>query len=265
MNELFDLELFFESSPDFVCVAGRDGYFKKINPSVSLTLGYDREKLLAHPFDFFIYSKDKEITAKKMNKLNAGESLVNFDNRYVTRDGQLVWLSWSAILIKGSDLIFGIGKNITYQKKIEEYQRIANIMDNFEFSSRTNIKKIQSTGQEDQPFQDIVMSYADQKWLGQLETIIRKYIGKIEVNLDLLSAELAMSERQLFRRVKTTMGLTPNKYIRIVRFQLAQEALEKDKKHSLLEISRIAGFKTPGYFKKLFKEVYGVDISDVLY
>nr|WP_255487050.1 PAS domain-containing protein [Mucilaginibacter sp. SP1R1]MBB6152586.1 PAS domain-containing protein [Mucilaginibacter sp. SP1R1] len=43
--DTFNLELFFELSPDLLCVTGYDGYFKKINPTVSKTLGYTNEIL----------------------------------------------------------------------------------------------------------------------------------------------------------------------------------------------------------------------------
>ncbi len=54
-TDTFNLELFFELSPDLLCVAGYDGYFKKINPTVSKTLGYTDEELFARPIDDFVH------------------------------------------------------------------------------------------------------------------------------------------------------------------------------------------------------------------
>jgi PAS domain S-box-containing protein len=43
-----NFEKFFDLSPDLLCVAGYDGYLKKINPAVSKLLGYTNEELLTH-------------------------------------------------------------------------------------------------------------------------------------------------------------------------------------------------------------------------
>ena len=70
MNETnFKFELFFELSPDLLCIAGFDGYFKKINPAVSNLFGYTMEELYARPINDFVYDDDKEITAKLRKEL----------------------------------------------------------------------------------------------------------------------------------------------------------------------------------------------------
>ncbi len=67
-TDTFNLELFFELSPDLLCVAGYDGYFKKINPTVSKTLGYTDEELFSRPIDSFVHPEDRVITSKKRGK-----------------------------------------------------------------------------------------------------------------------------------------------------------------------------------------------------
>jgi PAS domain S-box-containing protein len=60
---------FFDLSPDLLCIAGFDGYFKKINPAVYKLLGYTEEKLKSKPISEFIYSKDRNITATVRGEL----------------------------------------------------------------------------------------------------------------------------------------------------------------------------------------------------
>ncbi len=116
----FDLELFFDLSPDMLCVAGYDGYFKKINPSVSKTLGYSEAELFARPIDSFVHPEDRLVTSKKRENIKKDNALLNFENRYVTKSGEIVWLSWTSMPIKSKQQVFAIAKNITYKKKLEE-------------------------------------------------------------------------------------------------------------------------------------------------
>lgn len=253
-TDLSDLEIFFEHSPDLICVAGFDGYFRKINSAVCKTLGYTKEELFSKPISSFIYTEDKQVTATRRNNILAGDILTNFDNRYVTKSGELVWLTWTSVPIPDKELIFAIAKNITYRKKLEEYKRISNIL------LHNEVPEEQVVLAEEL----ITISPADQLWLLEIEKLIRKYAGAIEITVALLSDELAMSERQLFRRIKTTVGLTPNRYIRIIKLQMAKEALKSGKFRTISEISFVAGFKTPTYFNKLFKDVYGSDIAELM-
>ncbi|XHR93840.1 helix-turn-helix domain-containing protein [Mucilaginibacter sp. UC70_90] len=65
--------------------------------------------------------------------------------------------------------------------------------------------------------------------------------GKTDLTLAALSYELAISERQLFRRIKSITGLTPNKYIRAIKLQIAREAIENGRYRTIAEVSYAAG------------------------
>ena len=55
-------EKFFDLSADLLCVAGFDGYFKRINPAVSALLGYSQKELLERPINDFVFQEDKQAT-----------------------------------------------------------------------------------------------------------------------------------------------------------------------------------------------------------
>lgn len=268
--QLFDLEYFFELSPDLLCVAGYDGYFKKINPAVPKTLGYTYEELFSRPIDSFVHIEDRNITAKKRESIKNDNPLLNFENRYVTKSGEIVWLTWTSMPIKKDRLVFAIAKNITYKKKLEEYRRIAGLMINRAEQKNDEPGKNELTEAKiyntttHLPVSHHDLSPTDQDWLNELEQLIRKHAGKIDLNISMVSNEMNMSERQLFRRIRILTGITPNKFIRIVRLQLSREAIESGKYRTVAEVAYAAGFATPSYFSKLFREIYCVDASELL-
>lgn len=137
---------FFDLSPDLLCIAGFDGYFKKINPSVSKLLGYTEEELLSNPISEFVYKDDQNITATVRGELTKNSPLQNFENRYVTKSGDIVWLSWTSMPVIDEQLIYAIAKNITHKKILEEERN--SLIINF---SRINddLKKLSYTSSHD--------------------------------------------------------------------------------------------------------------------
>lgn len=116
----FNIEPFFESSTDFLCIAGYDGYFKRVNPAFLKLLGYTEEELFSRPISDNIYPEDKSITAGHREHLKKEIPLLNFENRYLTKSGEIVWLTWTSVPEPSEQLIYAIAKNITHIKKLEE-------------------------------------------------------------------------------------------------------------------------------------------------
>jgi PAS domain S-box-containing protein len=114
----FDYQRFFELSPDLLCIAGLDGYFRRVNPAVSALLGYSEDELYSRPIDAFVHPDDQHATRSSRQSL-VQSTLRNFENRYLTKRGDVVWLSWTSQLIEDSGLIFAIAKNVTHRKRLE--------------------------------------------------------------------------------------------------------------------------------------------------
>lgn len=115
-----DLEPFFSQSHDYLCIAGYDGYFRKINPAFIKLMGYSREELFGNPISHFVHPLDKKNTAETRAKILEGIPLLHFENRYITKTGEIVWLTWTSIPVPDKNLIYAISKNITHLKKLEE-------------------------------------------------------------------------------------------------------------------------------------------------
>jgi PAS domain S-box-containing protein len=268
LNQLFDLEYFFELSPDLLCIAGYDGYFKKINPAVSKTLGYSNEELFAKPINHFVYSDDKDITSRKRESIKKDIPLLNFENRYVTKSGDIIWLTWTSMPVNTQKVVFAIAKNITYKKKLEEYRRISGILAGKVLkgisADGSLIVKVEDHIEQVKSFTDHNLSPIDQAWLNDFESLVRKYAGKIDLNIGIVSAEMAISERQLFRRINNLIGITPNKFIRVVRLQVAKELIATGKYKTIAEVAYASGFVTPSYFSKLFREIYDEEAGNLI-
>lgn len=113
-------EDFFNKSPDLLCVSGYDGYFKKINPAVCKLLEYTEEELKSKPIDSFVYYEDLQNTTIARKSIKDHNHLVNFENRYITKSGRIVWLLWTSIPIEDKQYIYAIAKNVTHKKQLEE-------------------------------------------------------------------------------------------------------------------------------------------------
>ncbi len=113
------LEKMFNLSIDLKCVAGADGYFKKINPAFTLTLGWTIEELLAKPFCDFIHPDDVTITSNKIKKLTTGEKTLNFENRFITKNGDYLSINWNANSDEITGELYAVGRDITERKKAE--------------------------------------------------------------------------------------------------------------------------------------------------
>jgi PAS domain S-box-containing protein len=115
----YSLAPFFDLSHDLLCIAGFDGYFKRVNPAVCKVLGYTEVELLSKPISHFQHPDDKEITRRTREPILYGKPLTNFENRYITKQGSVVWFAWTSIPVNDSELIYAIAKNITHKKKHE--------------------------------------------------------------------------------------------------------------------------------------------------
>ncbi len=116
----FEIFAFFEKTPDLVCIADKTGFFKKVNPAVIEKLGYSQEELFSRPISSFIYAEDKDLTHKSRAELLQGKTLHNFENRYITKSGKIVWFEWTSIYFPDKEIVFAIAKDITVRKEAQQ-------------------------------------------------------------------------------------------------------------------------------------------------
>lgn len=115
-----ELSRIYDSAPDGIVVAGFDGYLKRINPAMCNILGYSEEQLLSKPFIEFVHPDDREKTIKMYDEANTGTEKYYFENRYMTKSGQVKWLSWTFKVFHEEEIAYSVAKDITEIKEIQE-------------------------------------------------------------------------------------------------------------------------------------------------
>lgn len=98
----------------------------------------------------------------------------------------------------------------------------------------------------------------DQDWLINLEKEIYNSISKNDLDLGDLSYKMAVSERQLHRKIANLVYLTPNKYIRILRLHKAKQLIDNYVQDSISQVSYSVGYNDSHYFSKLFSNQYDI-------
>ncbi|MEO1257650.1 MAG: AraC family transcriptional regulator [Bacteroidota bacterium] len=94
-------------------------------------------------------------------------------------------------------------------------------------------------------------------FIGQLKQLIHDNLDDPDYGKNELSRAVHLSPSQLYRRLKSEAGFTPNLFIRKIKMEKAQELLTS----SSLNISEIAytlGFNDPNYFSRIFQREFGV-------
>jgi PAS domain S-box-containing protein len=120
-NAKEELEQIFNLSADMICVLDLDEItLKKINPSFSSILGYRDEELLNKPLLDFVDPRDKDKTLEAIDiQLSCGEPIMNFECRYICKDGSFKWLSWSSRPVPELGTAYAIAHDISERKEYE--------------------------------------------------------------------------------------------------------------------------------------------------
>ena len=102
---------------DLLCVAGTDGYFRRVNPAFQRTLGWPDEQLLSVPFLDLVHPEDVDATLRAMATLAGREAVVDFENRYRCADGTYRWLAWRSAPSEDGQLIYACARDVTAEKQ----------------------------------------------------------------------------------------------------------------------------------------------------
>jgi diguanylate cyclase (GGDEF)-like protein/PAS domain S-box-containing protein len=115
-NHLFALSL------DMLCMISFDGNFKSVNPAWTRTLGYTEAELLATPYIELIHPDDRLRSQAAAAEVCDGKLLMEFENRYLCKDGSIRWLQWSVAPVVADRMLYCVARDITVRKQDETSQ-----------------------------------------------------------------------------------------------------------------------------------------------
>jgi len=124
------LKSILNNSQDLICISGMDGYFKYVSPAWEEILGYTQDELLSKPFLDFIHPDDHAINYEEVTKLSSGNLTIDFENRYIHKDGSILYISWRATPNPVEKILYCIGRDIT--KRVHMERELEKQHDNLE-------------------------------------------------------------------------------------------------------------------------------------
>ncbi|WP_340820774.1 PAS domain S-box protein [Methanolobus sp. WCC4] len=117
-----ELERYFTSSLDLLCIASFEGRFIRLNPEWENVLGYPISELEGRYFIDMVHPDDKEATIENLSDQAIHKRKVqSFVNRYLAIDGTYRWIEWRSTPI--GEHIYAVARDITKRKEAEDKLR----------------------------------------------------------------------------------------------------------------------------------------------
>ena len=210
-----ELDNYFMLSLDPLCIAGFDGFFKRVNPAWQKILGWTPQELISRPFTEFVHPDDRERTIQVAAALTRGRNAVRFENRYICKDGSYRWFMWNATMSVDDEAIFATARDVTELKHTQE--QLVTAKNDAERSSKFKDQFLSTMSHELRTPLNAVLGFSDllgEARYGTLTDKQRRYLDHI-----------ANGGRHLLRLINDILDLSR---IEAGRLQLAIETVALD-------------------------------------
>ena len=98
----------------------------------------------------------------------------------------------------------------------------------------------------------------DKDMLDKAIQIIEANINNTDFNMNTFAREMGMARTNLFAKIKSITGQTPNDFITSIRLKKGAFLLKNNPELNITEIAEKIGFSSPRYFSKCFKDLYNI-------
>lgn len=107
---------------------------------------------------------------------------------------------------------------------------------------------------------DSGINLSDKEFLRKAIGVIEEHLDDNDFGVEQFVKEMAVSNMQLYRKLKALVDLSANDFIRSIRLIHAAKMI-RQKKDNITQIAYAVGFNNPSYFADCFKKQYGVSPS----
>jgi signal transduction histidine kinase/ligand-binding sensor domain-containing protein/DNA-binding response OmpR family regulator len=107
----------------------------------------------------------------------------------------------------------------------------------------------------------LALNSLDEQLLSQIKFVVEKHIDDSEFSVDQLASALNMSRMQLYRKLKSLVGKSPNRIIRSFRLNRAAQLLES-RQFNVADVTYMVGYNDLKSFREQFKKEFGVSPSE---
>ena len=107
---------------DVVCVVNSDGRLLFLSAASAQMFGYTPDELVGKTIFDFIHPDDQERTIAAAKRINEGEEVLGFENRFVHKDQHIVHVLWTARWSEEEQIRVAVAHDITERKRAELMQ-----------------------------------------------------------------------------------------------------------------------------------------------
>lgn len=114
------LQKIMDNSLDVICTLDENGNFLMTSKASLRVWGYEPEEMVGRAFRDLVTEEDRAATIAVAARVMMGNDVVDFENRYIRKDGSIVPLIWSAVWNPGERTLFCIARDATEKKRLEK-------------------------------------------------------------------------------------------------------------------------------------------------
>ncbi|MDO6471192.1 PAS domain S-box protein [Maribacter sp. 1_MG-2023] len=119
INSKEELQKIMDTSLDIICTIDEEGYFLSINKACKQIWGYEPKDIIGTRYLELVYDEDIKLTEDSAESVLSGKKVVNFENRYMHKNGAIIPMLWSSNWDKKDRVYYCIARDNTEKKKAE--------------------------------------------------------------------------------------------------------------------------------------------------